>query len=94
MLLGDLLARFDDDVIAEEAVLALGDLTWLGRLRAQAELIGQPLGDYARSAVRRFAAEANDEEWVTLLGALARAEDPGAVCLKRALAHSLQAAPA
>jgi len=94
MLLGHLLARFDDDVFAEEAVLALGDLTLLARLRKQAEQSGQPLGDYARSAVRRFAAEANDEQWVTLLGALVRAEDPGSVCLKRALAHSLQAEPA
>ncbi|MFN3658696.1 MAG: hypothetical protein ACK4UO_15710 [Pseudolabrys sp.] len=91
MLLGDLLARFDDDTFAEEAVLSLGDLTLLARLREQAQANGERLGDYARGAVRRFAAEASDEDWVTLLGALARAEDPGAVCLKRALMHGMQA---
>lgn len=36
----------------------------------------------ARNAVRRFAAEASDEDWVTLIGAVARPADPGSVCLK------------
>lgn len=38
-------------------------------------------------AVERYTAEASDEEWVTLMGALGRPEDPGLTCLKRALLH-------
>jgi hypothetical protein len=87
MLLGDILARFDTQSFAEETVLALGDLNLLARMRAQAEAGGESLGEFAQNAVRRFAAEASDEDWVTLLGALARASDPGAVCLKAAFDH-------
>lgn len=82
MLLGDVLARFDTPSFVEETVLALGDLQLLAQMRAQADAEGESLGEFARSAMRRFAAEASDEDWVTLLGALARAGDPGVVCLR------------
>jgi len=91
MLLGDLLARFDAPSFAEETVLALGDLNLLARMRAQAETDGESLGEFARNAVQRFAAEASDEEWVSLIGALARADDPGAVCLKFAFGRATRA---
>ncbi len=87
MLLGDLLARFDDEGIASEAVLGLGDLALNATLRTAAEADGLTLGAYAAAAVRRYAAEATDEEWVSLMGALGRAQDPGAVCLRRALTY-------
>lgn len=87
MLLGDLLARFDDEGIASEAVLGLGDLALAATLRTAAEADGLTLGAYAAAAMRRYAAEASSEEWVNLMGALGRAEDPGAVCLRRALDH-------
>lgn len=89
MLLGDLLARFDDDSIAAEAVLALGDLPLVARLQEQAAADGMTLGAYAAAAVQRYAQEASDQEWVNLMGALGRAADPGAVCLRRALAYGL-----
>jgi hypothetical protein len=89
MLLGDVLARFDDEAVATETVWRLGDLALAARLREQAGAEGQSLGAFAAGAVRRFAAEASDEQWVTLMGALARAKDPGAVCLRRAFGHVL-----
>ena len=85
MLLGDVLARFDTPSFAEETVLALGDLNLLASMRVRAEAEGESLGEFARNAVQRFAAQASDEEWVTMIGALARAEDPGSVCLRFAL---------
>ena len=91
MLLGDMLARFEDEAIATEAILALGDLGLIARLRAAAEAEGETLGSYAAAAVQRYAADASDEEWVTLLGLLGRASDPGSACLQRALAHALAA---
>jgi len=81
MLLGDIIARFDTPSFAEETVLALGDVTLLARMRAKADAEGESLGEFARAAVRRFAAHASDEEWLSLIGALARTDDPGTVCL-------------
>ena len=89
MLLGDLLARFDDETVASETILRLGDLSLVAALRERAEAEGVTLGAYAAGAVRQFAAEASDEAWITLMGALARAEDPAAACLKHAFAHRL-----
>lgn len=90
MLLGDLLARFRDETIATEIVLGCGDLVLIAGLMEQAQMNGQTLGSYAAGAVRRYAADASDEEWVTLMGALGRAEDPGTVCMWRAFDHVLQ----
>jgi hypothetical protein len=92
MLLGDLLSRFDDENIAQEAVLALGDLALIARLREAADADGTAFGSFAAGAVRRYAAEATDEEWTTLMGVLSRAADPGSACLRRALAHVLGSA--
>jgi len=89
MLLGDLLARFSDESIAAETVFGLGDLALIAKLSEHAETDGLTLGAYAASAVRRYAEEASDEEWVTLMGALGRAPDPGAVCMQRAFAYVL-----
>ena len=88
MLLGDVLAHFDDEAFAAETVLRVGDVALLAALRKQAEEEGETLGSFARAAVQRFAAEADDEAWVSLLGALARTQDPGAVCLMRAFVYA------
>jgi hypothetical protein len=88
MLLGDLLANFDDDAVAAETALRLSDLTTLNRMRESAEANGLTLGEYAQAAIRRFADGASDEDWVSLLGAMGRTEDLGAVCLQRAFAYA------
>ena len=90
MLLGDVLARFEDETWAVETIVGLGDLALIARLRDEAEAEGQTLGGFAASAVRRYADSASDEEWITLMGALGRAQDPGAVCMKRAFAYVLE----
>jgi hypothetical protein len=90
MLLGDVLARFEDEAVAAETILGLGDLALIARLRERAEAVGQSLGKYAASTMRCYAASAPDEEWITLMGALGRAQDPGAVCMMRAFAFMLQ----
>jgi len=90
MLLGDLLARFDDETVASETLLRVGDLSLIAALRERADTEGLTLGAYTACTVRRFAAEASDEAWVTLMGTLARADDPGAVCLKHALTYDLE----
>jgi hypothetical protein len=89
MLLGDMLARFSDETVAAEALLGLDDLTLLTRLQERAAARGQTVGAYAAEAVQRYAAQASNEEWLTLMGALGRADDPGQVCMKRAFHHVL-----
>ncbi len=89
MQLGELIARFADEAEAEEAILGLADLALLAELRKRADADGLDLGAYAAAAVNRYAAVASDEEWITLIGAMSRARDPGAIFLERALAHAV-----
>lgn len=89
MLLGDLLASLSNEAAATEAILSVNDLSMLTAMRQQAEADGLDLPAYVAGTVRRYASEASDEEWITLMGLLNRAPDPGAVCLKRAFEHAL-----
>jgi len=91
MLLGDLLSRFTDESLAAEAILSLADLGLLTALHQRAEADGLGLGTFAALAVQRYAEEASDEEWVTLMGAMERSADPGLTCLKRALVYATRA---
>jgi UDP-3-O-acyl-N-acetylglucosamine deacetylase len=89
MLLGDLIARFDDPIVAAETLLALGDLSLVGRVREAAVQQELTPGELASMAVRMFADTASDEEWVTALGQMARTPEPGLELLRRALQWSL-----
>ena len=84
MILGDILARLDDEGAAAEIILGAGDLRLLAAMQARAAAEGLELAAFARAAVQRYAAEASDEEWVTMMGQIGRSGDPGLTCLKRA----------
>ncbi len=90
MMLGDLLAQFEDEAVAAETVLRIADLATVAALRAQADARGVTLGAFASAAARGYAEAASDDEWITLIGAMGRADDPGAVFLSRAFSHALQ----
>jgi hypothetical protein len=90
MLLGDLIARFSDQAIAEEILLRLDDLVLLTNLRAQSDAAGISLGSYTAAAASRYAAEASEDEWLTLIGAMNRSHNPGDAYLKRALAYAVK----
>jgi hypothetical protein len=47
------------------------------------------LGEFVGHAVGVFADRASDEDWVSLIGALGNAEDPGRTCLKRMVEFAL-----
>jgi hypothetical protein len=89
-MLGDFLTNLSDEATATEAILRSGNLQLLTAAREQPAAEGLVLGAYITQAVQRYANEASDEEWITLIGLLNRAPDPGAACLQRALACSLQ----
>ena len=89
-MLGDILASLTDETTAVETILGAGDLALLaaGRERAAAE--GVDLAACVIQTVRRYTAQAADEEWITLIGMLNRSQDPGATCLKRAFAYAVR----
>ena len=90
-MLGDILARLTDETTAVETILGAGDLTLLAAVKELAAADGLDLGACVVQTVQRYTNEANDEEWVTLIGLMNRTNDPGAVCLKRAFEHAQRA---
>jgi hypothetical protein len=91
MMLADLLARLADESAVAESVLHVGGLRLLAALRQGAEREGLELGAFAIRAVQRYETNASDEEWITLMGEIARSTDPGLAFIKRALVHTLDA---
>ena len=89
MSIGDLIARFDDEAVAAEAVVALGDVALLAKVATVAAQRELTFGEFASSAVERFARDASDEEWIMLMGRLARVEDPGAAFLHQVLSTAV-----
>lgn len=91
MLLGDVIAGFQDPVFAGEALLALDDLVLTARIAAAAAEEDITPGEFAMQSVGNFVNRANDEEWLTLVGQMSRADNPGQVFLRRILASGLAA---
>ncbi len=92
MLLGDILKTFSDEPAATEYLLSLGNIPLVARLQELARGEGESLGEYASAAVQRYASEASEEEWLTLLGLISRTDDPARVCLQRALEQAAASA--
>jgi hypothetical protein len=89
-MLGDLVARLEDEVAATEVLLWLDDLPLVARVAAASEKAGISPGVYAATAVGHFASEATDEEWLSLIGVMNQDADPGSAFMRRALAKSLR----
>ena len=94
MMLGDVLARLDDDGAAAELFFGIGDLALMTAIQQQADAEGMDLATYARATMQRYTAEASDEEWVTLMGVIGRADDPASACIRRAFESVLRKASA
>jgi len=91
MVLGQVLSRLGDETLAAETLISLGDLPLMVDVERTAFHFGQTAPMYAVDATRRFAAHAGDEDWLALMAALERAEDPGGACLRQMLQWSLRA---
>lgn len=85
MLLGDLIARLQDEAVVSETLLSLGDLALTARVVALAAASDVSVGELAAQTVGRFVNTASEEDWLTLIGQMSRAENPGQVFLRRAL---------
>jgi len=91
MLLGDLIARFQDHGTVDEMLLSLGDLALTARVVALAADNGISAGELAAQSVGRFVDDASDDEWLTLIGQMSRAADPGTEFLRRMLLNTVSA---
>jgi len=91
MQLGDIIAQLEDDAVADEALIALGDLALTTRVAAAAARAALSRGEFVAASVGAFAANASDEDWVTVLGQMGRSDLPGRVLLRRAIESALGA---
>lgn len=89
MHLGTLLNHLEVEANAGAALLALGDIVLFARVEAMGEEHGEEPGEYVANGARRFAAQASDEDWLGLMNAIERAEDPGRAVLERIVRWSL-----
>ncbi len=87
MLLGDLIARFQDEALVSETLFALGDLALTARVVALAAGSKMSAGELVTQSLGQFINGASDEEWLTLFGQMSRADNPGHVFLRRALSN-------
>lgn len=90
MLLGDIIRDFSDEAKADETLLACGDLALLARVAAAADHHEETAGEYAASAVRRFADLASNEDWLGLMNVIERTDNPGIECLTFMVKWSLK----
>jgi hypothetical protein len=88
MLLGDVIARLDDEAFINETLLVLDDLALTARIAASAAENSVSMGDFAAQAVGQFVNGASDEEWLTLIGMMSRADNPGRAFLRRVLSNA------
>lgn len=90
MLLGDIIAQLDDETVAMETLVGLGDLALLARVECAAGGEGLTPGEYAARAVQLFSDTASDEDWVSLIGVMGQTDDPGRICLKKMVEFALK----
>ena len=89
MQLGTLLRRLEDADDAASALDGLGDLALFAAVQETGERYGESPGVYVAAAARRFASMAGDEDWLDLMAALARADDPARTALDRMVRWAL-----
>ena len=89
MLMGQMIDQLADDDFAAEALIGLGDLALLVEVDAIARTFDETPALYASGAARRFSQLAGDDDWLALMTALKRSDDPASACLKQMLVWSL-----
>ncbi len=90
MLLGALLRQLEDERLASQMLMALGDVTLAMRVEKAAARFGETAAEYAAGACARFGEGAGDEDWLALTSALERGADPALTCLRAMIEWSLK----
>jgi hypothetical protein len=89
MNLGTLMARLENEADAVLALDALADLPLFVEVADMGERHDETPGEYVANASRRFATGAGDEDWLGLMTAMERADDPARAALERMLRWAL-----
>lgn len=89
MLLGTMIKELQDERSAVAALLALGDVLLLADVEAVRSQYDETVGEYVTGAAQRFARLADDEDWLALMTALERADQPAPVCLSHMVRWSI-----
>ena len=89
MLLGTIMTQFQDEDIAAATLLSLGDIVLVAEVEAARLPHAESVGEYVSGAVQRFSRLASDEDWLALMTALERSDNPAATCLGAMLRWSL-----
>jgi hypothetical protein len=82
MLLGDLIARLDDEQIATETLMSTGDLTLIAHVQQLASARRETVGTCITEAVAVFSQAAGPDDWMQLMSAANRSENPGGAVLR------------
>jgi hypothetical protein len=89
MNLGLLMRHLENEADAATALAALGDMTLLAQVQDMGAHHDEAPGEYVANAARRFAGQASDEDWLALMTAMERADQPGRAALDRMIRWSL-----
>jgi hypothetical protein len=89
MLLGAIMNELRDEAAAAAALIGLGDVVLVAEVEAARIPHDESIGDYVSGATRRFAGQASDEDWLAIMTALERADNPAAACLSAMIRWSI-----
>ena len=89
MNLGQLMNALENEADAGAALVALQDIVLLARVQAACAFHDETPGEYVANASRRFAAFASDEDWLGVMTAMERTDDPAHAAIDRMLRWAL-----
>lgn len=81
MLLSTLMQSLRDETQAEAILLTLDDLVLKAGVEEMRAQHHESAGEYAAGAVHRFSQTASDEDWLSLIPAIQRSDDPARAAL-------------
>lgn len=90
MHLGSLIRHLQAEQDAAVALAALGDAELFANVEAMSAHYDETPPAYVALAASRFANLAGDDDWLAIVGAAERSDDPGRVMLAHMLRWSLQ----
>jgi hypothetical protein len=82
------IAGFEDEAFVNETLFALDDLALTAQVVASAAENNISPGEFAAQSVGQFVNGASDDEWLTLIGLMSRADNPGQVFLRHVLSEA------
>ncbi|HRE60819.1 MAG TPA: hypothetical protein PLA85_00315 [Micropepsaceae bacterium] len=81
MLLSTLMQGLRDETQAEAVLLTLDDLVLKAGVEDMRAHHHESAGEYAAGAVHRFSQGASDEDWLSLIPAIQKSDDPARAAL-------------